>query len=132
MKSKVKKYFVVSLSLMLVLSNFSFAATLAFCKMNGDNSVCSCSHNNHTEKTGPAFKRMPNNCCETKIVELSNINILEVLNSYSVSINFQTDIFNTDAAGHFDNLSNAGRTYNELSYHPPNSEIPILYSTLLI
>jgi len=131
MKTKVRKYFITYLALVLILSNFSFATTLAFCKMNGDNTVCACS-NNSNEKSGLAFEKIPNKCCETKIVELSNSNILEVSNSYSANIFPHTDILSSDFISHSDNSFQVSRIYNQFSYHPPNSEIPILNSSLLI
>jgi hypothetical protein len=132
MKSKVKKYFITYLALVLILSNFSFAVTLAFCKMNGDNTVCACSHIDGAEKSGLSIKRIPGSCCETKIVELSNSNILEILNSYSGNYLFQADVLNTDNFSFSSTSTQASRIYSEFSFHPPNSEIPILNSSLLI
>ena len=132
MKTKVKKYFITYLALVLILSNFSFATTLAFCKMNSDNTVCACSHSNGTEKSELALNSILNTCCETKIVELSNSNILEIINSYSVNTLIKAQIINADNYSITGSLSNVTRIYNEFSYHPPNSEIPILNSSLLI
>lgn len=132
MKTKVKKYFITNLALVLILSNFSFAVTLAFCKMNSDNTVCACSHNNGTEKSELAFKRIPNTCCDTKIVELSNSNILEIINSYSGNFLLHSHTTNADNFSITGSLYNISRIYSEFSYHPPNSEIPILNSSLLI
>lgn len=132
MKTKVKKYFITYLALVLILSNFSFAVTLAYCKMNGDNTACACSHNSSTEKPELSFKKIPNSCCDTKVVELSNSNILENLTKYSVNTLFHTQIVNADAYGINKSLSDVNRICSEFPYHPPNSEIPILISSLLI
>jgi len=132
MKTKVKQYFITYLSLVLILSNFSFAATLAFCSMNSDNSVCSCIHKNSTEKSELVIKKISKSCCETKIVELSNSNILEILNSYSGNTLLHVDVLNSDIISHASVSSQVSRIYSEFSYHPPNSEIPILNSSLLI
>lgn len=132
MKTKVKKYFITYLSLVLILSNFSFAVTLAFCEMNRENIVCACSHNNSIEESGIAIKKIPNACCETKIIEFSNSNILEVLNSYSGNFSFHADIINANLNNLNGVLSHVRRVYSEFSYHPPNSEIHILHSSLLI
>ena len=132
MKTKVKQYFITYLSLVLILSNFSFAVTLAFCKMNGDNAVCSCIHKNSAEKSGLVIKKIPKSCCETKIVELSNSNLLEILNSYSGNSFLQADIINSDVNSLLSASTQVNRIITEFSYHPPNSEIPILNSSLLI
>jgi len=132
MKTKVKQYFITYLSLVLILSNFSFAVTLAFCKMNGDNAVCSCIHKNSAEKSGLVIKKIPKSCCETKIVELSNSNLLEILNSYSGNSLFHADLLISDINSIASASSQINKIYNEFSYHPPNSEIPILNSSLLI
>ena len=132
MKTKVKQYFITYLSLVLILSNFSFAATLAYCKMNGDNAVCSCIHKNTAEKSGLVINKVPKSCCETKIVELSNSNILEALNSYTGNSLFQADFINSDVNSILSALTQINRILTEFSYHPPNSEIPILNSSLLI
>ncbi len=132
MKTRVKQYFITYLSLVLILSNFSFAVTLAFCKMNGDNAVCSCIHKNSAEKSGLVIKKIPKSCCETKIVELSNSNLLEILNSYSGNSFLQADIINSDVNILLSASTQINRILTEFSYHPPNSEIPILNSSLLI
>ncbi len=131
MKIKVKKYFVTYLSAVLVLSNFSFATTLVLCNMKGDTS-CACSHDTHHENSGLIIKSVANSCCQTKIIELTNSNILEILHSSVVSPLIHAGFINTDANGFGRILTNAHSVFNEFSYHPPNSEIPILNSSLLI
>jgi len=131
MRIKVKKYFITYLSAVLVLSNFSFATTLVFCNMGGDQ-TCECTQNNHTEKSELVLKGVAKSCCDSKIVELSNSNILEILHSNTVNPLIHSVLLNSGSNELNIMTVNIGRISNELSYHPPNSEIPILNSSLLI
>jgi hypothetical protein len=132
MKTKVKKLFIPYLSLVLILSNFSFATTLVFCDMDGGNDHCSCANTNDIGKYGPAIRSVTESCCETKIVELSNSNILEVLFSNTVSPLTHVNLINSVDITSFSVSAQVVKTYNELAHHPPNSEIPIINSSLLI
>jgi len=132
MKTKVKKYFITYLSLVLVLSNFSFATTLVLCEMDGGNHQCACSNSNDTGKYGLAIRSVTPSCCETKIVELTNSNILEVIHNTPVNPLVHIDFINNDAGDMFSVSSQARNLRYDLSFHPPNSEIPILNSSLLI
>jgi hypothetical protein len=132
MKTKVKKYFITYLSLVLILSNFSFATTLVLCDMDGGNHQCACTNLNDIGKYGLAIRSVTNSCCETKIVELTNSNVLEILLNNTVNPFAHVDLINTDA-GNFCRMSVQDcNLHYDLSFHPPNSEIPILNSSLLI
>ena len=131
MKIKVKKYFITYLSAVLVLSNFSFATTLVLCSMGGD-SPCACSNNTHHENSGLVLKNAANSCCQTKTVELSNSNILEILHNTVVNPLIHAGLLNPEVNGFSKVHANTSKVFNEFSYHPPNSEIPILNSSLLI
>jgi hypothetical protein len=132
MKTKVKKYLITYLSLVLILSNFSYATTLAFCKMSGDDTVCPCSLTGSAENNGPVLKKAAKTCCETKIVELSNRNILEVLNSYTGIFLHPEVELNHDAIALPDTFSDSNNDYNGFFYKPPSCKIPVLHSSLLI
>lgn len=132
MKIKVKKYFITFLSLGLILSNFSFATTLVFCSMGGDDPVCSCSHSNLPQASGLAIKSITKTCCDKKTVELSNSNILEILNHNHVNPLISSG-FNAGGINDIWTVSaNTSVIFTALNHHPPNSEIPILNSSLLI
>jgi hypothetical protein len=131
MKTKVKKYFITYLSLVLILSNFSFATTLALCEMDGSKYQC-CTDKNDMGKYGPSIRNIPYNCCETKVVELTNSNILEVLHNTTVNPIAQVNLLSPGTDGLCSVSVNACNFHYDLSFHPPNSEIPILNSSLLI
>lgn len=132
MKIKVRKYFITFLSLGLILSNFSFATVLVFCNMGSVDQTCACSRNNHTEKSELVLKSVAKSCCDKKIVELSNSNILEILHSNTVNPLIHYDLLSSGSNELNKIALNTGRIFSEFSYHPPNSEIPILNSSLLI
>jgi hypothetical protein len=132
MKTKVKQYFITYLSLVLVLSNFSFATTMVLCEMDGGNHQCVCTNSNDTGNNGLAVRSVAKSCCEARIVELSNSNVLEILHNNIVNPFAHVELINSGV----DNLCSFSMqafilNYN-FSYHPPNSEIPILNSSLLI
>lgn len=131
MKSKVKKYFITYLALVLILSNFSFAVTLGLCEMDGGNYQC-CTKINDMGKYGPVIRNTPYTCCETKIVELTNSNILEVIHNTPVNPFAHSDLINTNCWNTGSRLVKEFALHFDLSHHPPNSEIPILNSSLLI
>ena len=131
MKSKVKKYFITYLSLVLILSNFSFAVTLGLCEMDGSKYQC-CTDKNDVGKYGSAVRDIPYTCCEKKVVELTNSNILEVLHNTNVNPISQVNLLNSGTDDLCSVSFNACNFNRELSFHPPNSEIPILNSSLLI
>ena len=133
MRTKVKKYFITYLSLVLILSNFSFATTLMLCKMSGKQISCTCSHNQTDSPKGIAFSKIKNPCCDEKTIELSNSNTLTtVKNDLTGNFLALIDVINAGGNASGLNIINASRINNQFSYHPPNSEIPILHSSLLI
>jgi hypothetical protein len=132
MKTKVKKLFIPYLSLVLILSNFSFATTLAFCSMGGDNHSCACEKTNDTGKHGLAIGNVTKSCCETKIIELSNSNTLEILHSNPVNPIAHADLISRDVNNSYNISAQTGYINYNFEFHPPNSEIPIINSSLLI
>lgn len=131
MNLKVKKYFITFLSLGLILSNFSFATTLMFCSMESYHSSCTCSHNNQPQSSGLSVKSITKSCCDKKTVELSNSNILEILNHNTVNPIISAG-FSSAGCNDIWVAANSERNIVTLTHHPPNSEIPILNSSLLI
>lgn len=132
MKTKVKKYFITYLSLVLILSNFSFATTLVLCEMDGGNHQCACVNLNDIGKHGLAIKNVTPSCCEKRTVELANSNILEIIHNTPVNPLAHSDLINSDNGNTGSWLVKEHTLHFDLSHHPPNSEIPILNSSLLI
>jgi len=134
---KVNKYFIFIISLLLVLSNFSFATQQMLCLMNDDADAdadvkcdCTCAYNEISQ--GITISNNSSPCCSTKTNELSNINNLQItgnelpkdITSFSpLYINMLKDIT-------FDSLIDI--TFSALKEHVPKAEIPILFSSLLI
>ncbi|HMQ97517.1 MAG TPA: hypothetical protein PKE39_00720 [Ignavibacteria bacterium] len=133
MKKEFRKYFVVTLSLMLILSNFSFATQLMICEMMGDSKVCDCAHRDNPKPDGLSLTQERNKCCNEETTELSNSNTLLSLNNeqqdqyiysnISLALNVTVDI-----------ESNYNNTilYTHDKAHLPEIDIPIFNSSLLI
>jgi hypothetical protein len=132
MRTKIRKYFIAYLSLVLILSNFSFATTLMLCKMSNMQVSCSCTQSLDYSSQGASLSKV-NSCCESKTVELSNSNILSIVKN-DLAGNFLSiiDVINTESISAGLSTLIVSRITNQNSYHPPNSEIPILNSSLLI
>ncbi len=132
MRTKIKKYFIANLSLVLILSNFSFATTLMLCRMGNMQTSCSCTQSeDHSSQLASLSK--VNSCCENKTYELSNSNILSIVKN-DLTGNFLSviNVINTESISAGLSTLIVSRITNQNSYHPPNSEIPILNSSLLI
>jgi hypothetical protein len=135
-KSKIKKYFLSILALMLILSNFSFASTYMLCPMDKDESSCCCNHDKqHTpggQPGGVAFSKDMNGCCSQETVELANSNLLT-----TVKIELPSDI-SSFASVLINTVNeslpsvNISQSYISQIEHIPKSDIPILVSSLLI
>jgi len=132
MRTKIKKYFIAYLSLVLILSNFSFATTLMLCNMSNMQTSCSCSQLQDYSSQVASLSKV-NSCCESKTYELSNSNILCLVKN-DLTGNFLSviDVINTENFTAGLSTFNESRITGELTYHPPNSEIPILNSSLII
>ncbi|HEY3249865.1 MAG TPA: hypothetical protein VGK25_01995 [Ignavibacteria bacterium] len=134
MKQKIKKYWLFILSLLLILSNFSYATQQMLCLMSdGDSDIkCECSHQRQNNVSGLTISRHASPCCSSKTVELSNSNNLQTtsfelpkdVSSFSplyiatdreVSNNFKFEVNHTG-----------------LKDHVPRTEIPILVSSFLL
>ncbi len=132
MKKAFKKYFVVSLSLMLILSNFSFATQLMFCEMSGDDNKCECSHIDAADYPGISFSQEKNKCCEEKTSELTNSNTLLNFNNiqeHDSFANISLFYVSTIDPGILNNIT--FRYFPQDAYHP-EIDIPVFTSSLLI
>lgn len=128
----IKKYFVTILSIMLILSNFSYTTHLMLCGMSKDAMICECNHENAEQNNDLTYTNENNKCCTDEITELKNINILS-----TVKIDLPKDINFFGAL--ILNLSNNVTFQNNVfvlsgidKEHVPKSDIPILISSLLI
>lgn len=130
---KIKKYSIFTLSMLLVLSNFSFATQQMLCLMNDDDVTCTCQMNEKADNSNElAFTVKDSPCCSNKVIELTNSNNLQTtenklpkdITSFSpIYINYDSDITYNYI---YDN------SFTSLKEHIPKAEIPILNSTLLI
>ncbi|MBE2228818.1 MAG: hypothetical protein IAE93_15790 [Ignavibacteria bacterium] len=132
MKKEFRKYFVVTLSLMLILSNFSFATQLMICEMMGDSKVCDCAHRDNPKPDGLSLTQERSKCCNEETTELSNSNTLLNLNNeqdqdiytnISIAFNITVDI---------ENNYNSSILHTPDRSHLPEIDIPIFNSSLLI
>lgn len=131
-KKAFNKYFVVSLSLMLILSNFSFATQLMICEMMGDTNVCECTHNDYQKVDVLSFTQERSKCCNEETTELSNTNTLLSINN-ELNHNIYTNValfFNTSIT--LDHNFNSLVLYSHDKSHFPKLDIPIFTSSLLI
>ncbi len=132
MKKAFNKYFVVSLSLMLILSNFSFATQLMFCEMTGDTKVCECKQDDVKKYDGISLTKHKSKCCNEETTELSNTNTLLSIN------NELNQDFYTNVTLFFNNTIDLNQTdISSVLYYPdkshlPKLDIPILNSSLQI
>ena len=73
-----KKYFVSFLAVTLILSNFSFITTYSICSMGSMKESCACKNTTQNIPSGLNISKEKKSCCEEKIIELSNSNILSI------------------------------------------------------
>lgn len=132
MKKAFNKYFVVSLSFMLILSNFSYATQLMLCEMTGDTKACECKDKDVKKYDGITFNTVESKCCNEETSELSNTNTLLTNNNelnHDIYVNV-TLFFNNNID--INHAVNSSVLYNPDKSHLPNLDIPILNSSLLI
>ena len=133
MKHFFKKYSVPFLSLLLILSNFSFASHLMICEMSNDSKECECSHNNNNEPvSGISISSDKNGCCSEETSELTNSNtfLLHKTEQPQDIYTFGALIVNITPDMQLTGFS-AGTAYTD-KIHLPNLDIPIFNSSLLI
>lgn len=133
MIKRINKYFIILVSALLVLSNFSFATQQMLCSMNMDNMQCSCQVGENNDNPGGInYKNDRQSCCEKNILELNNTNNLQTNGSeLPKNINNLTpEIFNFHSIY---SLNSAQLyAYIPVTEHVPRADIPILISSLLI
>lgn len=82
MKQSIKKYFITNLSLLLILSNFSFATSYLYCTMKAEVvQTCCCSHKPVSNTDGLSLSQFHKSCCNFETRELTNSNILNTVKS---------------------------------------------------
>ena len=132
---KGKKFIIVVLLLLLILSNFSFAITYSICTMGIMTGTMkeTCARNNHDliKINGFAISKTKKTCCEERVSELSNSNILSAngTTQYSCIVNCVHHFVNTISIP--DNISQPG-AYLIYPDKIPKDGIPITISSLII
>lgn len=128
MFTKLSKYFSLFLILFLVNSNYSFALTHMLCKMNNTLDACECDQNSGSDEI--QFKSMDAGCCKVETSEINNRNTLESNKiSLDKEITFKKMDYFDESILLIDSFKNSKIILNH--FHPP-SEIPILFSHILI
>jgi len=131
-KKAFNKYFVVPLSFMLILSNFSFATQLMICEMMGDSKVCDCTHRDEPKPDGLSLTQERSKCCNEETSELSNSNTLlnlntehdqEIYTNVSIAYNVTFDI---------ESIYSSSILYTPDRSYLHEIDIPIFNSALLI
>lgn len=122
------KYFSLLLVLFLINSNYSFAYTQMLCNMSNNKTECECKADSETDEMHLSTK--DSECCKVKTHEINNSNTLE---KNKTSYNF----FNTHQAVIYVlplnvNQKTTSNSNIQNTFKIPISDIPILYSSLLI
>jgi len=132
---KGKKFIIVVLSLLLILSNFSFALTYSICTM-GMMTGCmkeTCARNNHdlNKINGFVLSKTKKTCCEERVSELSNSNTLLINHSSNYNASFNHVSYIVD---NFPTIDNNTLVHNHFTYPDkiPKNGIPIIISSLII
>src|SRR4030095_520575 len=132
MRNFFTKYFVVILSLLLVLSNFSFATSLMICGMSDEITKCECKHDTQPPLKGIGYSKEKSSCCDNETTELSNSNTLSIVKT---DLPKDITLFVLIA---FDFHNDLSLQYNRPVHssadkeHVPKQNLPVLISSLLI
>jgi hypothetical protein len=131
-KKVIRKYFLTSLALMLILSNFSFATTYMLCNMGGEKSSCCCNHSNTKHIAGLSISKIKSSCCNEGTIELSNSNLLSTVKTEQPQDNlgFNSILIDNNSTQLFS--ANYNFKLVSIKNHVPKRDIPILISSLLI
>ena len=135
MKKNLKKYLISTLSLLLILSNFSFATSFLYCTMKAEVvQTCCCSHKPVNNTGGLSLSQYHKSCCNLETRELANSNILNTVKSELP--NKILTLVNTFAVVDPDACLSALQctfiTSCLLHQQIPKTDIPISNSSLLI
>lgn len=133
MNSKTKKYFVSALAVLLILSNFSFATTFMLCDMGMDAGSCSCSKKLDKDRNTVTIKKLKSSCCNTETIELSNSNQLHTVKNDLTANSLEViKIINDINNNYYLDSGVPQNLVKSFAYPLPNSDIPIINSSLLI
>ena len=133
MIKKFKKYSLLSMSLLLVLSNFSFATQQMLCLMNEEDAdiKCECM----CEATAPSNQLIITDesapCCQSNTIELQNNNNLQTYNKELPQDITSFSPSNTISDTGVQKIQSVNG-FTSLADHVPRTEIPILISSLRI
>jgi hypothetical protein len=126
------KYFLAGLSLMLILSNFSYASQLMFCGMTGEISKCECKHDSSQPEKNLSIGKDKSKCCSHQVNELTNSNLLSTVKTELLN---DINAFGPSAFSLVIDLDMQKDSFTQLSTdkaHIPKLDIPVLTSSLLI
>jgi len=131
MRRLFKKYFISFLAITLILSNFSFITTYSVCSMGGMKESCACKDMAKDIPSGLNIFKEKKSCCEQKIAELSNSNVLSIDKSKTIDCLqnpgcLQADNFTIPESPLF--VNNLFRPPDKI----PKNGIPVANSSLLI
>ena len=131
MRKTIRKYFIPSLALLLILSNFSYATNIMLCGMSDSQSKCECKHKVQQKFSGVGFNKVKKSCCNEKSVVLSNSNLLQIVKK---ECNDKClDVIHILSASVLIYLNSIINTSNSaLPEQIPKTDIPIFTSSLLI
>jgi hypothetical protein len=118
------------LAVTLILSNFSFITTYSICSMGNMKESCACKNINNDVPSGLNIAKEKKSCCEQRIIELSNSNILSIDNSNSFDCIHGICYLLKDEVSLPENQS-----YSNILVSPdkvPKDGIPVNNSSLLI
>ena len=118
--------------LLLILSNFSFAASYMYCKMTKSSSTCMCEDEIKDKSEGISIDKKENSCCQKELKVLSNsTNLLSFISE--INQNLLTGLINFNIAGSFLQLSSIHFSNNNSFYDRiPPTDITITTSSLQI
>ncbi len=120
------------MSVLLVLSNFSYATQLMFCEMSNDTEICECTHNTAKPYEGISITNVNTKCCQEESSELTNSNTLTTLKpELPQNINTFGSLV-LDLNQNHEALPGSYLNFSIDKSHLPKLDIPILVSSLLI
>jgi hypothetical protein len=128
-KPILTKYSVPILSLLLILSNFSYATNIMMCGMMSGGKTSSCCNQKPDYGKGVSISKVIKSCCDSRTIELSNSNnLVNIKNDVSSNLKF----FDLRCPGITPDISQSYilSTPSPKQKIPP--DIPILVSSFLI
>lgn len=119
------KYFSLFLIIFLINSNYSYTFTQMLCNMSKVKTECECE-----SASGMHLDTKESECCKVKTHEINNSNTLEKnKTSHKYDITVQTVVY---FLPHINIINSTSHSRIQYNLKIPITDIPILYSSLLI